>query len=157
MLKPMLHGCLWVACAALLGGCQHSPLPHFSDDGQLLEKPVGEGYVPDPASPIPDVPKPVGAVLLEDQSVVHVENGLRYVLHRYQVRGDAGDAVLFYRTYLPEHGWKPVAEEPVGDVAVLRYRKDPEDLTVKIARPRPVVTIVVEIRNPQMQVAPAGS
>ena len=50
-----------------------------------------------------------------------------------------------------------MAEDPIGDVAVLRYGKGVESLTVKIATPRPVVSIVIEIRNTQTPVAPSGT
>lgn len=145
-----------VLCLAIVGGgCKQGPFGMaFSDEGHMLPPPEGPGLVAAKQSPIPDVPHPIGFVLITSQSRSELIDGRRYAEHMYQGQAQAGDIVRFYRRVLPRHGWKPGSEHQDQELVRLNYAKGAEDLTIQIARQQSVVTCYVVVQDRTMPVPP---
>ena len=134
--------------ATLVGlGCSNvkTPVVAFSDDGEYLQKDVGEGLVVAPNPLIPDVPMPVGFKAVASQSHWRYDGRVRVVHHVYQGHAKQGDAVDFYQRTLPANHWTLVNMQGVGEATVLRYVKGPEQLAVTATHGWGVTTITIDI------------
>ncbi len=157
-LKPVsAQGVRWtllrvLACLGLLAwagavGCESTPLSTRSDDDQTLTEPPGTGLVAKSRSLIPDVPTPVGFVVIPARSSSYVTpDGARVVNHSYQGLSSVRDGVQFYRQHLPIHGWQPIRERSDASLTHMVYVKGREELTVEVNHPR-VLDVVVRIRE----------
>lgn len=65
-----------------------------------------KGLVPKRASPIPDIPVPIGFELDEGRSQSSDSGrGVRWVRHVYLGLADKFAVSRFYKQHMPEHGW----------------------------------------------------
>ena len=141
----MFVGCLAVAGAGALAGCQDTPGPKFSEDWQHLPEPVGPGLVSDPKAPLGDLPKPIGFALIErDSSIRHTNNG-RLVLQKYQGRSTIGETLSFYQQHLPLTGWEAAPTERSDTQAVIEGRKGNEALEIILRQEGRVTSILARI------------
>lgn len=140
-----------LALAALLlasAGCGlKTPAVAFTDDGEYLQRDVGEGLVASPNPLIPDVPMPVGFKAVASQSSWRYDGNVRVVHHVYQGHAKQGDAIEFYRTMLPDSHWTLVDIQSVGETSVQHYVKGPERLAVSTKHTWGVTTVTIDIEG----------
>jgi len=139
--------------AGLLGGCHSNPVRKvpfevpvvaFTDDGAYLAKRVGPGLVASEASPIPDVPMPIGFKPVVSKSSSSFDGAARTVTHVYQGRARSVETVLFYRQQLPLQGWSPVDKQVYDDHSTsLHYVKGAESLGLRLSERFNVATIEI--------------
>lgn len=147
--RMLLAAIVLVAGFAGVVGCESTPLGTRSDDDQLLSEPPGTGLVARQRSLIPDVPTPVGFVVIPARSSSFVTpEGARVVNHTYQGLASVRDGVTFYRQNLAINGWQPVREHSDASRTHMVYVKGREELTVEVNHPR-VLDVVVRIRDRQ--------
>lgn len=128
--------------AALVAGCNSNPVGKvpfqvpvvaFNDDGQYLSQRVGPGLVAATESPIPDVPMPIGFKPVVSRCSSSFDGVVRTVVHVYQGRARAAEAVLFYRQQLPLFGWEPADKQAHEDGSTtLYYTKGAESLSMRL-------------------------
>ena len=140
-------GTLVLVLGALLVGCDSISMVR-SDDGQMLPDRAGAGLVNRTRTPIPDVPMPVGFVLLSSKSHASVVNGERNVTHVYQGRATYAETVEFYRRLTPASGWRLARDVTEVDEIVMGFAKGRETLELRISHPRDVATVKVLLRTP---------
>ncbi len=125
---------LGLVVPACNGPVRVRPLGGMTDDRQRLDPRTGPGLVADPASPIPDVPIPVGFKALPALCAVELTPQGRSVEHVYQGLADMEDAASFYSTNLWRFGWVRESMEITPGkepAAVLAYTKGPERLDIQ--------------------------
>lgn len=135
---PLLLG------AVALVGCSRMGIV-YSDDGQRLPAPAGRGLVAKADSPIPDVPHPIGFVLVQPRSKATVSSGVRAVEHVYQGQASMSDVVSFYRQVLPRHSWRINHEDIRAGSSEIAASRGGEQLELKLSVNQPVVTVVLSI------------
>lgn len=139
--------------AAMIGaasaGCSTENVHVFSlsSDGQYLPPQTGPGLVAQRQSPIPDLPIPIGFVVVADQSRVEARGLSRYVRHVYQGRASMADAARFYRHHAPLHEWRSLGEQTADGQTLMWFEKGSERLTLKLARRGGIVSIVIWITD----------
>jgi len=129
--------------ATALCGCNQNPTRRvpfevpvvaWNDDGQYLPKRVGPGLVASEASPIPDVPIPIGFKPVVSQCSSSFDGVARTVTHVYQGRARLPETVLFYRQQLPLDGWLRVDKQVHEDGSnSLHYTKGAEALGLRLS------------------------
>ncbi len=136
----------------LLAGCheqQSIPTPFvLSDDHRLLPPSPGPGAVPDlEDSPIPDVPKPVGFLLIPSESSVAVApSGVRSVYHLYQGRATPESVQLMYRRNMVHTDWTFEGTQPTDTpFEALLFVKGPERCRVLVQRDEALCNLIIEI------------
>lgn len=136
-----------VSTLALTGGCQifKNPVMSFSDDGELLPNPVGDGLVVSPTPLIPDVPIPVGFKPVASKSSSAFNGQFRTVNHYYQGRAVRGQTYDFYRSYLPRNDWQFVGESAAEQWRTQTYTKGSEQLTLSVRHYNGVSSVDVRI------------
>lgn len=128
-----------------LVGCSKMGVGYYSDDGESLPPSAGAGLVAMPAAAIPDVPQPIGFVLVKSQSKASVANGMRSVNHVYQGRATMADAVTYYRNELNKAGWKLNSEDLLGGATEINATKQIEQLKLNLTERKGIVTVRVAI------------
>jgi hypothetical protein len=137
---------LWALLfTVMLVGCNRMGVGYYSDDGQTLPPPAGEGLVAMPSAAIPDVPQPIGFVLVKSQSKASVANGVRTVSHVYQGRASMADAVAYYRRELNKAGWKLQNEELLAGATEMYATKQGEQVTASLSDRKGILTVRVAI------------
>ena len=121
---------------------QRMPVVAYSDDGDYLEPQYGTGLVADRNSPVPDVPKPIGFVLVRSKSSAGYEGDARSLTHIYQGRADLDELKHFYAQQLNRSGWQRFGP---SESPIFAGRKGPETLNLSLAGDgkRSTVTVVI--------------
>lgn len=140
-------GVMVLMATALAAGCS---LAALSDDGRILEPQVGRALVPSLEPGVPDLPMPVGFVLLTKPSRAYAIGDGRYIEHYYQGQANLADAVAYYREQLARHGWTRVRETAENSVHQLRYQKGRETLGLRISKQGRVVDVALQIMDPNL-------
>ena len=145
--------CLMVLLVIWTSGCDTNPVKRvpfqvpmvaWNDDGDYLPKRVGPGLVADEASPIPDVPKPIGFTPVRSLCSSTFDGAARTVTHVYQGRGRAAETVLFYNQQLPYYDWQRVDKQTHEDGSTtLYYDKGNETLGLRLSDLHGIATIEV--------------
>jgi hypothetical protein len=138
---------LVLAAATAVGCSEKVHVLSLSSDGQYLAPQIGPGLVARPDSPIPDLPMPIGFVIVVDQSRVESRGLSRYVRHVYQGRASMADATRFYRHHAPLQQWRSLGEQTQDGQTVMWYAKGSERLTLQLARRGGIVSVVVWITD----------
>lgn len=125
--------------------CNQVPV-YLSDDDQVLPAQPANGLVVDPESPIPDVPRPVGFVLVESRSRSYLEGGSRFIEHYYQGRAVYSEALSFYRRQPVAFHWVFQGERNDRGTFYLAYTKGRERLDIVVSHPR-VTTVMVRVQS----------
>lgn len=136
-----------VLVGALVGCAENVHMLSLSSDGQYLAPQIGPGLVARRDSPIPDLPMPIGFVVVADQSRVEARGLSRYVRHVYQGRASMADAVRFYRHHAPLHAWRSLGEQTGDGQTLMWFAKGSERLTLKLSRYGGIVSVVVWITD----------
>jgi hypothetical protein len=136
-----------VSVAAVTGCAERVHVLSLSSDGQYLAPQTGEGLVARRDSPIPDLPIPIGFVVVADQSRVEARGLSRYVRHVYQGRASMADVSRFYRHHAPLHQWRAIGEQTGDGQTLMWFTKGSERLTLKLSRHGGIVSIVVWITD----------
>jgi len=134
-----------LAIGILAIGCADHRLMQLSDDARWLTAPMGPGIIPREDSPIPDLPMPIGFVVLADQSRVEIVGDQRYVLHVYQGQSPFAEVLRFYRQQTARNDWRPIGEDGKPPRQLLWYEKGPEQLSIQLDRVGNIVTATVFI------------
>lgn len=162
---PMLAAVTLLTTGLIAGvGCRNQkvslPGVNFTDDGVFVPPQAGRGLVADPASPIPDVPKPIGFVPVSSRSGHEMAGDQRYIEHVYQGRGTPTEASRFYTRQLPANGWTyarrtitPNPDRHTSHIDELIYEKDGEAVRVRIAERLGLTTLLITLA-PQGQLPP---
>lgn len=134
---------------ALTGGCNilKNPVVSFTDDGEVLHNPAGDGLVLSPTPFIPDVPVPVGFKAVASKSSSSFNGQIRTVNHYYQGRAILGQTLEFYEAHLPRNDWRFDGQSVSGQWTTLRYTKGAERLTVSIRHFQGVASVDVRIAS----------
>ena len=118
------------------------PVVAYSDDGQYLEPQYGRGLVAAAESPIPDVPVPIGFVLVRSQSDAQFDGTHRTLTHVYQGRADLEELRFFFDRSLTRSGWQATGP---ASAPIRTYTKGGELLNLGICSDgqRATVTAVI--------------
>jgi hypothetical protein len=121
---------------------QRIPVVAYSSDGDYLEPQYGRGLVIDEQSTIPDVPKPIGFVLVRSQSSASFDGSARTLTHVYQGRASVDELLEFFRRVLKGNGWQVAGPT---DAPILSYVKGSESLNLSVGSDgkRATVTLVI--------------
>jgi hypothetical protein len=112
-----------IALLSLIGGCS------------VTRPPVGEvALVASPRPVEPDIPLPVGFVLVDQSSEDWSSGPLRYVRHRYRGRGDRHAVRSFYREQMPLVRWTPIEESSLHGQCRMSFARGSESCSIAIER-----------------------
>mgnify|MGYP006421642931 CR=1 FL=1 len=149
----------WAAMLSLIAagwtatGCSRNPVATFSEDMQYLPRQAGPGLAADPASPIPDVPKPVNFKPIAKKSELETLSPARSLRHVYQGRAPLAEVRVFYGQQPPLYGWTLEDERftEEGEL-ILKYVKGPERLRIRglVKGSRSTVVIRISPRSAEL-------
>ncbi|WP_432799906.1 hypothetical protein [Poriferisphaera sp. WC338] len=149
-MKHIFTTALSITLMLCLTACSTQPISSFtgySDNWKTLEKQHGPGLIADPASPIPDVPAPIGFKPIPEHCNVVTDGYYRVVNHLYQGKANLAEMVQYAKTYMEAEGWQPIdrIDDLASNTSVINFRKGAENLSVRMTKRFAVASMYITI------------